>query len=100
MAQFTYNNAKNASTRHTPFELNYCYHPWMSYKEKVNPRFQFKSVDKLLAELIELIVVCDKKLHHTQELQKRAHDKSIKLRNYAPKEKVWMNSKYIRTKLN
>ena len=27
MAEFTYNNAKNASTSHTPFELNYSYHP-------------------------------------------------------------------------
>ncbi len=27
MAEFTYNNAKNASTGHTPFELNCGYHP-------------------------------------------------------------------------
>ena len=30
MAEFAYNNAKNASTDHTPFELNYGYHPRMS----------------------------------------------------------------------
>ena len=29
MAEFAYNNAKNASTDHTPFALNYDYHPWM-----------------------------------------------------------------------
>ena len=39
MAEFTYNNAKNASTGHTPFELNCGYHPRMSYKEDVDPRF-------------------------------------------------------------
>ena len=38
MAEFAYNNAKNASTGHTPFELNYGYHPRMSYKEDVDPR--------------------------------------------------------------
>ena len=27
IAMFAYNNAKNASTSHTPFELNYGYHP-------------------------------------------------------------------------
>ena len=38
MVEFAYNNAKNASTGHTPFELNYSYHPQMSYKEEINPR--------------------------------------------------------------
>ena len=39
MAKFAYNNAKNASTGHMPLELNCGYHPRMSYKEDVNPRF-------------------------------------------------------------
>ena len=64
MAEFTSNNAKNASTGHTPFELNYGYHPWMFYKEDVDLRSQSKSADKLLAELRELIMVCRKCLHH------------------------------------
>ena len=33
IAEFAYNNAKNASTSHTSFELNCGYHPQMSYKE-------------------------------------------------------------------
>ena len=33
MAEFAYNNAKNASTGFTPFELNCGYHPSVSYKE-------------------------------------------------------------------
>ena len=37
MAEFAYNNTKNASIGHTPFELDYDYHPWMSYKEDVDP---------------------------------------------------------------
>ena len=37
MTEFAYNDTKNASTGHTPFELNCGYHPWMSYIEKVNP---------------------------------------------------------------
>ena len=39
IAEFAYNNTKNASISPTPFELNCGYHPWMSYKEDVNPRF-------------------------------------------------------------
>ena len=100
MAEFAYNNAKNASTSHTPFELNYSFHPRMSYKEDVDPRFQFKSADELSAELRELMIICQENLHHAQELQKRAHDKGVKPRSYAPSEKVWLNSKYIKTKRN
>ena len=31
---------------------------------------------------------------------KKAYDKGIKNRNYAPGKKVWLNSKYIKTKQN
>ena len=46
------------------------------------------------------MIVCRENLHHAQELQKRAHDKGAKPRSYAPGEKVWLNSKYIKTKRN
>ncbi len=38
MAKFAYNNAKNASTGHIPFELNCNFHPQASYKEDVDLR--------------------------------------------------------------
>ena len=98
MAKFVYNNAKNTSTGHTPFELNYGYHPWMSYKKDVDPRSQSKSADKLSTELRELMIVCQKNLHYAQELQKHTHDKGVKPRSYASGKKVWLNSKYIKIK--
>ena len=61
MAEFAYNNAKNASTGHTLFELNCGYYPRMSYKKDVNPRSQSKSANKLSAELKKLMIVCQKK---------------------------------------
>ncbi len=36
IAEFVYNNMKNASISHTPFEINCGYHPQASYKEDVN----------------------------------------------------------------
>ena len=39
-------------------------------------------------------------LQHTQELQKRVHDKGTKPRSYSLGKKVWLNSKYIKTKPN
>ena len=98
MAEFAYNNAQNTSIGHTPFELNCSYHPQMSYEEVVDPRSKLKSADKLSAELRELMFVCRKNLHHAQKLQKQVHNKSVKPRSYAPGNKVWLNSKYIKTK--
>ena len=100
MAEFAFKNAKNASIGHTPFELNCCYHFWMLYKEKVNSCFKSKSTDKLSAKLRELIIVCQENLHHTQELQKQAHNKGVKPRSCAPSKKVWLNCKYFKTKHN
>ena len=100
MAKFAYNNAKNTSNSHTPFELNYGYHPRMSYKEEVDSRSKSKSADKLSVELRALMIVCRENLHYAQKLQKQTYDKGIKSKNYAPGDKVWLNSKYIKTKCN
>ena len=100
MAEFAYNNSKNANTGHTSFELNCGYHLRMSYEEEVDPRYQSKSVDKLLEELRKLMIVCQENLHHTLELQERAYNKGVKPQSYAPGKKVWLNSKYIKTKRN
>ena len=100
MAEFAYNNAKNASTGHTPFELNCGYHPRVSYEEDIDPRSKSKLADELSAELQELMTVCRENLHHAQELQKRAHNKGVKPKSYIPGDKVWLNSKYLKTKQN
>ena len=100
MAEFAYNNAENASTGHTPFELNCGYHPRVSFEKDTDPRSRSKTAEELSSELRELMTVCRENLHHAQELQKRAHDKGVKPRSYAPSDKVWLNSKYIKTKQN
>ena len=100
MAEFTYNNAKNASTGHMPFELNCGYHPRVFFKKDTDPCSRSKTADELSAELRKLMTICRENLHHAQELQKQAHDKGVKPRSYAPGNKVWLNSKYIKTKQN
>ena len=100
IVKFAYNNAKNASTGHTPFKLNCGYHPCVSCKEDVDPRSKSKSADELSTDLRQLMTVYWENLHHAQELQKRAYDKGTKPRSYAPSDKVWLNSKYIKTKRN
>ena len=100
MAKFAYNNAKNASTGYTPFELNCGYHPCVSYEEDLDSHSKSRTAEELFSGLQELITVCQQNLHHVQDLQKQAHDKGVKPRSYAPGEKVWLNSKYLKTKRN
>ena len=100
MAEFTYNNTKNASIGYTPFELNCSFHPQVFFEDNVNPCSRFRSANELAKELKELIDICQQNLLYTQKLQKRAYDKSMKPQSYAPGEKVWLNSKYIKTKRN
>ena len=68
MAEFTYNNTKNASTGFTLFELNCRYHPRIFYKKNLNPRSQSKTVEKLSSKLRNLMAACQQNLYHTQEL--------------------------------
>ena len=68
IAELAYNNAKNTSTSHTPFELNYTYHLRMSYEKDIDSSSQSKLADKLLAKLRELVIVCQENLYNAQEL--------------------------------
>ena len=100
MAKFAYNNVKNSNTGYTPFKLNCGYHSCVFFEENTNPCFQSKSADELSVKLRDLMTVCQVNLYHAQELQKRAHNKSVKPRSYAPGNKVLLNNKYIKTKCN
>ena len=100
IAEFAYNNAKNLSTGHKSFELNYGYHPCILFEEDINPCSWLKSADVLLAKQQDLMSVCWDNLYHAQELQKQAHDQGVKPKSYASSNKVWLNKKYIKTKYN
>ena len=100
MAELAYNNARNASTGHTPFKLNCGFHPRVSFEDDIDPRSRSRSANKLAKKLRELMDICQQNLLHAQELKKRVYDKGVKPQSYAPGEKVWLNSKYIKTKQN
>ena len=89
---------KNTSTGYTPFELNCDFYLRVFYKEDVDPRFRSKTADQLATELQTLMFLCGENLQHTEELQKRYHDKHVKPKGYVPKDKIWLNSKYMKTK--
>ena len=98
MAEFAYNNAINANTSHTPFKLNCGFYPRVSFKDDIDLYSRSCFADKLTKELRELIDICQQNQFNAQKLQKRAHDKGVKPQSYALGEKVWLKSKYIKTK--
>lgn len=100
MAEFAYNNSKNINTGYTPFKLNYRYYSCIFYKENVNPCPKSKLTDELSIELKKLITIYWRNFHHTQKLQKWAHNKTVKSSNYVSSNKIWLNSRYIKTKQN
>ena len=100
MAEFAYNNTKNASTDHNLFELNYGYYSIVSFEKNVDPCSRSCSSNKLVKELRELMKICCQNFLQAQELQKKAHDKGVKSGSYILGKKVWLNSKYIKTKRN
>ena len=100
MAEFAYNNTKNTSTGHMPFELICGYYYCVSFEKDTNLHCQSKTADKLSIELQKLMTICRENFHHAQELQKQAYNKGIKPRSYIPSDKVWLNNKYIKTNQN
>ena len=63
MAEFAYNNAKNASHGYTPFELNCGYHLCVFYEEDFDSRSKSRTAEELSSELQELITICQQNLH-------------------------------------
>ena len=100
IAKFTYNNAKNISNGHTPFELNCGYYLCVLFDKDTNLRYQSKSTDEISAKLEDLMTVCQKNLYHTQKLQKQACNKNVQPKSYILSDKIWLNSKYTQIKQN
>ena len=58
MAEFAYNNVKNASTSHKSFELKCNFYLQAFYEKDINLCFQLKLANKLVTKLKKLIAIC------------------------------------------
>lgn len=72
----------------------------MSYKEDIDSCFKLILANELSNKIQKLITICHENLHHTQEVQKQVLNKSTKPRNNTSGDKIWLNSKNIKTKWN
>ena len=57
MAEFAYNNAKNARTGYIPFKLNCGYYPCVFYEKDLDPHSKSRTAKKLSSKLQELMTV-------------------------------------------
>ena len=58
IAKFVYNNVKNASISHISFELNYGYHPCVSYEKNLDYYSKLEIAQKLSFKLQNLMAIC------------------------------------------
>ncbi len=64
MAEFVYNNTKNAITGHILCKINCGYHPRVYFEEDVDSQPRSYPANKLAKELKELMEVCYQNLLH------------------------------------
>ena len=98
VAEFSYNNSQNASTKQTPFFANLGYHP------NILPKFPVTSPIPAVAERISTLqqnlLLLRETLESAQENYKRAADK---FRRPAPMfkvgDKVWLSTRNLKIKV-
>ena len=100
MAEFAYNNSKNASTGLSPFEVMTGYSPRMTFEEPSDPRAKSVSAKAHAKHLDSLMEVCKEALLAAQKHQKTFADKHSKPIQFAVGDYVWLRGKNIRTKRN
>ena len=100
MAKFTYNNSKNVSIGHIFFKFNCGYYSYIPFEDKCNKHSRSSFAKGLAMKFGELMNICCQNLLYAQDLQKQAYDKEVKPWSYVLGEKVWLNSKHIKTKRN
>lgn len=98
MVEFMYNNVKNTSIGNTSFKLHCGFYPKIWFQKDVNPHSKSCLAKKLAKKRRVLIEVCYQNLFHAQERQWKAHNKGVTSGSYTSGEKIWLNSKYIKTK--
>lgn len=70
IVEFTNNNLKNANIDNILFKFNICYHFYTSYKEEVSLCFELKSVERLVNNLKDLMMICRNNFDYSQRQQK------------------------------
>ena len=97
MASFSYNNRVSASIRHSPFFLNYGYHPWHNISP--NAAKQSPAAKEYLEELVNAQEKAARLLKKSQEAQAVQYNrKRRETPAFKKRELTWLLQKYLETK--
>jgi RNase H-like domain found in reverse transcriptase/Reverse transcriptase (RNA-dependent DNA polymerase)/Integrase zinc binding domain/Chromo (CHRromatin Organisation MOdifier) domain len=96
MAEFTYNNAKHASTQVSPFYANYGFHPRLSIDVESPKRHQNPAADEWINHLHRVHRALPEALRSAQEQHKKYYDAHKKSPPHMKiGDLVWLNRKNI-----
>lgn len=88
MVKYVYINAKNSSLSYTPLQLNCKYYFCIFDKNDIHFCSKLKAAEKLCKKIKNIIKTYCKNLYQTQDFQRYAYNKGVKLKNYALGNKV------------
>jgi len=99
LAEFSYNNAIQDSTKYTPFFLNYGYHP--KHSPVLPDQANVPRAEEFTKDFKELIKRLKENLKLANETQKRYADKNRKTPpEFKVNDQVWLDSSLILHKGN
>ena len=98
MVEFAYNNAVNASTKFTPFFLNYGRHPLVPLHLKTGlPNVsEPEAAESILKKLYEGYVLARAHLEEAQEKMAGQVNRHRREHTYHVGDEVWLQSKHIK----
>ena len=94
LAEFAYNNARQESTRMSPFFANYCFHPRFIAEFSPTPVPAANDFASHLHDVHDRLVENVKK---AQDIQARYYDRKYKPVEFEPGDLVWLNASHIST---
>jgi transposase InsO family protein len=96
IAEFSYNNKIQTSTRTSPFYANYGYNPRMGFEPRRKAKVQ--SVEEFVQKLKSVQAEVEAALHKARDdMKKYADRKRMHAPQYKPGDKVWLSTKDLAT---
>ena len=96
LVEFAYNNSKQASTKFTPFYLNYGRHPVTPISSALQVDSAMPAVDKWLQQLKDAQEQAEKHILHAQETMKTQVDKKRRIQKFSEGDLVLLDRRELK----
>ena len=98
LAEFAYNNSKQASTGYTPFYLNYGYHPRTPSTPKPSPSERNPTAVEIAQTIDQAVKQAKQLLHAAQQAQQTQANRSRRDLSFQVGQQVLLSTKNIKLK--